>query len=160
MGCDIDRLITNTLQKRFQSTHPHGVRRNLVRVFEKTFSFNPRTHMGCDRYKQRSKTASDGFNPRTHMGCDLSDSTIKDIRQCFNPRTHMGCDDYINKPHSPSIVSIHAPTWGATVYSNRFYRSPQVSIHAPTWGATLALLLRLLSVISFNPRTHMGCDIG
>ena len=33
-----------------------------------------------------------------------------------------------------------------------------VSIHAPTWGATLYLLILLQSYSSFNPRTHMGCD--
>ena len=34
-----------------------------------------------------------------------------------------------------------------------------VSIHAPTWGATLFRRMLLIKAISFNPRTHMGCDI-
>ena len=77
---------------------------------------------------------------------------------CFNPRTHEGCDQrqqaYCGKP----LVSIHAPTRGATcffVYVGRCYKSfnprthegcdssrieeisiPAVSIHAPTRGAT------------------------
>ena len=33
-----------------------------------------------------------------------------------------------------------------------------VSIHAPTWGATVIRYHPLLSYIRFNPRTHMGCD--
>ncbi len=40
----------------FQSTHPRGVRRaHLVHLFLETY-FNPRTHVGCDRRKGRSKT--------------------------------------------------------------------------------------------------------
>ena len=34
------------------------------------------------------------------------------------------------------IVSIHAPTWGATKLDEYMLRSYYVSIHAPTWGAT------------------------
>ena len=33
-----------------------------------------------------------------------------------------------------------------------------VSIHAPTRGATIAFLSFLLSYSCFNPRTHEGCD--
>lgn len=30
--------------------------------------------------------------------------------------------------------------------------------HAPAWGATWMLNPLLLSVLSFNPRTRVGCD--
>ena len=33
----------------------------------------------------------------------------------FNPRTHVGCDPTLGDPHNTHIISIHAPTWGATV---------------------------------------------
>ena len=77
-------------------------------------------------------------------------------------------------------VSIHAPTWGATVYGLRAVEQALVSIHAPTWGATfdkvtvaalaefqsthphgvrLCLLRVVPHPVSFNPRTHMGCDV-
>ena len=56
---------------------------------------------------------------------------------CFNPRTHTGCDlDLIIDVRQKSLVSIHAPTQGAT-----YFGSPP----------------RLLP-ICFNPRTHTGCD--
>ncbi len=35
-----------------------------------------------------------------------------------------------------TIVSIHAPAWGATEYEEANYREELVSIHAPAWGAT------------------------
>ena len=34
------------------------------------------------------------------------------------------------------IVSIHAPTWGATPELGASFTTVNVSIHAPTWGAT------------------------
>ena len=56
-------------------------------------------------------------------------------------------------------VSIHAPTWGATYRSNALSRCIEVSIHAPTWGATKGLEKVVDVIESFNPRTHMGCDM-
>ena len=57
------------------------------------------------------------------------------------------------------IVSIHAPTRGATRRSGSTigcYRI--VSIHAPTRGATQQVLGLSRAVRGFNPRTHTGCD--
>ena len=77
-------------------------------------------------------------------------------------------------------VSIHAPTRGATVKpslivsKNRFQSThprgvrleylktlahrDKVSIHAPTRGATPFKVLLTICSLSFNPRTHEGCD--
>ena len=58
------------------------------------------------------------------------------------------------------LVSIHAPTRGAT---NRFipiYYGYNVSIHAPTRGATFDEFTQFRYVDSFNPRTHEGCDFS
>ena len=55
-------------------------------------------------------------------------------------------------------VSNHAPTQGAT---NSFGSVPsifKVSIHAPTQGATCLVVIVLHVCLSFNPRTHAGCD--
>ena len=121
----------------FQSTHPHGVRLNDFCLFRtRDISFNPRTHMGCDVRSRRAantrvlfqsthphgvrrKLLSDielfgGFNPRTHMGCDFPPSYVHRANRCFNPRTHMGCDVSYHFTDLTSVVSIHAPTWGAT----------------------------------------------
>ena len=110
-------LITeNGLPIKFQSTHPHGVRLRVVMNNILHRSFNPRTHVGCDRPRCPARTAFPGFNPRTHVGCD---------------RTHPW-------PSSMRQVSIHAPTWGATQDYVKLTKSLRVSIHAPTWGATNA----------------------
>ena len=48
----------------------------------------------------------------------------------------MGCDLSKSMSRGYDIVSIHAPTWGATLHCIKQCRFPR----------------------SFNPRTHMGCD--
>ena len=48
----------------------------------------------------------------------------------------MGSDDSTVNNDVARIVSIHAPTWGATLVFYVISKRPIVSIHAPTWGAT------------------------
>ena len=55
------------------------------------------------------------FNPRTHVGCDPHQSTTTFGIYDFNPRTHVGCDRAFNLTSAETDISIHAPTWGATV---------------------------------------------
>ena len=58
------------------------------------------------------------------------------FRSGFNPRTHTGCD-FKNKLFIICyLVSIHAPTRGATLVGHPCLSRPYVSIHAPTRGAT------------------------
>ena len=89
------------------------------------------------------------------------------------------CALYIAR--SDFLISIHAPTWGATRLSwtgdthiinfnprthvgcdVEFTRALSliliISIHAPTWGATSILAYCWSSAVNFNPRTHVGCD--
>ena len=57
------------------------------------------------------------FNPRTHEGCDRSIFHLRCQLQRFNPRTHEGCDASSFKDDvSAHVVSIHAPTRGATLH--------------------------------------------
>ena len=120
----------------FQSTHPHGVRLSWCVGLKLRESFNPRTHMGCDIFFLQNLMSGVCFNPRTHMGCDTKRSCYHHRFKRFNPRTHMGCDG-----------------WQGT-----FSCGIEVSIHAPTWGATVTMLTGQRESNCFNPRTHMGCD--
>ena len=55
---------------------------------------------------------------------------------CFNPHTHAGCDRMEILENVLSIVSIHTPTQGVTVWTQPYtYRT-----------------------FCFNPHTHAGCD--
>ena len=62
--------VVGTVQ--FQSTHPHGVRpcQPTLSVLVSIPYFNPRTHMGCDKFLAHLVAKVVNFNPRTHMGCD------------------------------------------------------------------------------------------
>ena len=134
--------------------------RRHISILLSQYSFNPRTHAGCDigssfvpscppsvsiHAPTQGATISShssfdwslGFNPRTHAGCDRE--TSRSIRansafqsthprrvrhrarlhqtdcRCFNPRTHAGCDHRAGLHRVDELVSIHAPTQGATI---------------------------------------------
>ena len=99
----------------------------------------------------------------------------------FNPRTHTGCDSaFCRISINSSVVSIHAPTRGATLVYAYINMLNIVSIHAPTRGATMwfrfvfsrsmfqsthphgvrhiAKRRPIYTSYRFNPRTHTGCD--
>ena len=142
--------------------------------------FNPRTHEGCDRYilqlcrhkrvsihaPTRGATAqirqfypSLPFQSTHPRGVRLHSSTHLVCNWSFNPRTHEGCDGQDHKERYLYLVSIHAPTRGATclilpILSALRFQSTHprgvrlltsigsvatfyVSIHAPTRGATI-----------------------
>ena len=80
---------------------------------------------------------STNFNPRTHVGCDFSVIYVLSAELYFNPRTHVGCDQVRQSLDFGLLISIHAPTWGATYSSLSSHESQSISIHAPTWGATV-----------------------
>ena len=144
----------------FQSTHPHGVRPPFGGTkVETCYSFNPRTHTGCDQFdvcvlhilKRFQSTHPHGVRLRlipirsanrlfqsTHPhGVRLWGQGFYSISQSFNPRTHTGCDCAFRDEGARFCVSIHAPTRGATVQLEIGDNIDYVSIHAPTRGATI-----------------------
>ena len=80
---------------------------------------------------------SAGFNPRTHTGCGHVHLLHVASIFCFNPRTTQGSTFWA----VPCIVIM------------------LVSIHAPTQGATSLHLSHHSEFMRFNPRTHTGCDL-
>ena len=61
---------------------------------------------------------------------------------------------------SKIMVSIHAPTKGATPKAAHRRATLQVSIHAPTKGATGSFGYLVLIIGCFNPRSHEGSDVS
>ena len=165
---------------RFQSTHPHGVRRPKITIVVIRPCFNPRTHTGCDRFCNKRAAEFLCFNPRTHTGCDICGVKHKNSHYVSIHAPTRGATQYLGYYKSTRKVSIHAPTRGATLYDLTKYKKIKVSIHAPTRGATPPSTnqlsscmfqsthphgvrhriprLKQISSISFNPRTHTGCD--
>ncbi len=121
--------------------------------------FNPRSHEGSD-YSQDSNPLQPqeisihaptkgatglercmdriiyNFNPRSHEGSDISSYPPMLNSQHFNPRSHEGSDGYLYQPGNVPLISIHAPTKGATYKNVRSELQSSISIHAPTKGAT------------------------
>ena len=56
------------------------------------------------------------------------------------------------------LISIHAPTRGATLLPSLASRIPDISIHAPTRGATEEHQCKPAQKHYFNPRSHEGSD--
>ena len=84
--------------------------------------------------------------------------TSTDGHKNFNPRTHVGCDSVDRVDDPLRGISIHAPTWGATLPDFDLGDHGDISIHAPTWGATVVGGQVAFKERDFNPRTHVGCD--
>ena len=82
----------------FQSTHPHGVRQSTLILSTVGTKFQSTHPHGV---RQQETTLS----PGTYI--------------CFNPRTHTGCDFVVILFNRRIVVSIHAPTRGATLFACR-----------------------------------------
>ena len=71
---------------------------------------------GATRLSRPQSRMIAGFNPRAHVGRDLVMCFKASCFNCFNPRAHVGRDQrFIGIIQSHVLVSIHAPTWGATL---------------------------------------------
>ena len=181
-GATIRRSGSSARCRKFQSTHPSGVRLSTDSTTRLSSDFNPRTPVGCD-YVDVDVLLLDHLFQSTHP------SGVRHSFPCRN------IYDYRISIHAPQWgatwlrlpgctgvgeISIHAPQWGATRCRRRSGAMGVISIHAPQWGATRAFrpALRVHSISihtpqwgttsqvgrgresrgHFNPRTPVGCD--
>ena len=92
---------------------------------------------GATGIKRVARLYTISFNPRSRMGSDCRMQSIFCPHTCFNPRSRMGSD--VSTPSAEA-------------------KSTVVSIHAPVWGATKSRRRRTRASKSFNPRSRMGSD--
>ena len=92
-GRDVPSQPTAQRIDKFQSTRPRGARQVIPDTKSRIAGFNPRAHAGRDELREMLKSSEVGFNPRAHAG--------RDVKFCLGQRNW--------------LVSIHAPTRGATV---------------------------------------------
>ena len=104
----------HTYTTRFQSTHPRGVRLDTIEYINDQMIFQ--------------STHPRGVRPNTKAVVRASSEF-----QSTHPR---GVRRQIVKTLTFSAISIHAPTWGATLTRRSRQQAINISIHAPTWGAT------------------------
>ncbi len=123
-------------------------------------NFNPRTHVGCDGYMSRNEVRELISIHAPTWGATVAEFGQRLVLKDFNPRTHVGCDGCGVRPASCSqgFQSTH-PRGVRRLRSSASVLFSRISIHAPTWGATVAEFGQRLVLKDFNPRTHVGCDL-
>ena len=159
MGCDSKKTAQNAFSGSFNPRTHMGCDRLRVGKRAETIGFNPRTHMGCDVCLKQTHQKIMSFNPRTHMGCDsqvVGTALIWVVFQSTHPHgvRHYSCN-------KGTCMCVFQSTHPHGVRHDARYRVVigwVVSIHAPTWGATESLREPVERLQGFNPRTHMGCD--
>ena len=115
MGCDRHCLNSSATSTRFQSTHPHGVRPAVRYISSYSIPFQSTHPHGVRPRDPTALAAPPSFNPRTHMGCDPA-TDGEAATHCLFQSTHphgvrlKACSGFYYL-----VVSIHAPTWGATI---------------------------------------------
>ena len=109
-------LITMKPQaKKFQSTHPHGVRLQTPSELQSWIvSIHAPAWGATLSYSGIGKSSVVSIHAPA-WGATCLKSPKRKHRIGFNPRTRMGCDDKIHNDIPSVFVSIHAPAWGATI---------------------------------------------
>ena len=137
VGCDSEQYRFSTHQPKFQSTHPRGVRPAEIRDEQSAGEFQS-THPRGVRPDCRICSPPSWKFQSTHPRGVRRELSKMSISEELFQSTH------------PRGVRRHG-TLG-------YYYVSTVSIHAPTWGATVLRFREWNRFPCFNPRTHVGCD--
>ena len=144
----------------FQSTRPRGARPNTMHGSVQYQTFQSTRPRGARRASQEAVAVLRGFNPRAHAGRDhFFDMDIRSylMFQSTRPR---GARHIVTGGFLPDeLVSIHAPTRGATKIAQGVKSSYYVSIHAPTRGATSAALSHIDGIPLFQSTRPRGARL-
>ena len=114
---------------------------------------------GATRRLTRKSNALQNFNPRSHKGSDLRVTSRLSTRQNFNPRSHKGSDLRYKRNKNRAKFQSTLPQGERQVRDDLLKAGLIISIHAPTRGATGGSRLATSESKDFNPRSHNGSDI-
>ena len=120
----------------FQSTLPRGERRSCCNKVTVILDFNPRSHEGSDVMWLLLAQRQNVFQSTLPRGERHIKTYFCNEMYYFNPRSHEGSDNKQHGVFRKVVISIHAPTRGATRCSYKLTNMSLISIHAPTRGAT------------------------
>ncbi len=139
VGRDMSSVLKSSSPAVFQSTRPRGARQSQSQSRAHRSSFNPRAHVGRDSFLRSKNCPQLCFNPRAHVGRDYTVLSLFMSHCMFQSTRPRGARlDVKRLTECFLLVSIHAPTWGATFAKEAAHAvAADVSIHAPTWGATV-----------------------
>ena len=167
--------------RRFQSTHPRGVRRVTIQFRGCIKCFNPRTHEGCDlpnlnkrkeiyrvsihaptrgaTYDQFEHDLNQWFQSTHPRGVRPDTDVAMRQMESFNPRTHEGCDLALDITVKSTNMFQSTHPRGVRLYEGLRFRSIKRFQSTHPRGVRLIVKLIGFRLRSFNPRTHEGCDI-
>ena len=122
-------------------------------------NFNPRAHAGRDLRSPSIRSRRFYFNPRAHAGRDPVQGAVGQAPGYFNPRAHAGRDrQAVPISRRRSRFQSTRPRGARPYLPIRWPNWLIISIHAPTRGATVAVLTPAATLRHFNPRAHAGRD--
>ena len=99
------------------------------------------------------------FNPRSDERSDMVKSNQQSHYNHFNPRSDERSDRVVCSYRLLLLISIHAPTNGATIMLANTINRRSISIHAPTNGATSSPHSPVIIACHFNPRSDERSDL-
>ena len=97
------------------------------------------------------------FNPRPHARGDTRHLRLTPSLSSFNPRPHARGDVKSDQFTRLDLVSIHAPTRGATFFSTSYIKRRMFQSTPPREGRPSSTLAASRQHC-FNPRPHAGGD--
>ena len=116
---------------------------------------------GATRSSAFCPFAITSFNPRAHVGRDRGNVVgVVAVRLFQSTRPRGARREGVQYLAGLVVVSIHAPTWGATGYKSNILFTKDVSIHAPTWGATLFGYTALPNSMLFQSTRPRGARLA
>ena len=159
VGCDDNHLHREIRSRRFQSTHPSGVR--LVNATcparpARISIHAPQWGATADYRPARFQDWISIHAPQWGATCNPGAISVAIFAfQSTHPsgvRLHARAVDGVAR-----LISIHAPQWGAT-YFIALSQAGQVFQSTHPSGVRLVVIVGALSIQYFNPRTPVGCD--
>ena len=158
-GRDTYSLAVGLRYRTFQSTRPHGARRTCCKNPCVLAYFNPRALTGRDVIFLLFCQQVAYFNPRALTGRDGIKRFCPSLVSEFQSTRPHGARPFVSFPTIfLQIISIHAPSRGATRLVRDEIEEGIISIHAPSRGATRVLRPCLQANPYFNPRALTGRD--
>ena len=124
------------------------------RTFQSTLPREERLRAGS-----KSFSVAANFNPRSHERSDSASISCSPYSTYFNPRSHERSDRNWALTDSESIISIHAPTRGATLLCE--ISNPLLAFQSTLPREERRSKASLIAFFSyFNPRSHERSDLS
>ena len=143
----------------FQSTHPRRVRLATATTTVYISCFNPRTHVGCDRptvFVKSMVLLFQSTHPRRVRPLRDEDILMASMFQSTHPRRvrllHQSVSCLFVRFQSTHPRRVRPPAQSDSSANQKFQSTHPRRVR-------LIRRMRITRGMSFNPRTHVGCDL-